>query len=250
MKKLSLHTTEKEWACKCCGLCRPSDKIIRAAEVARFGVNVKWDCINRRIYDGRLYEGEIYLHITSGTRCKAHNDKPQKEGGAGGSKNSEHIVITSSCATCPGFPQRICYSCDGIGVVPTGESQAIDGFFYYIVNGKQIRIDASEVLVYMWECGLIQGLVLYPASVCPDCKGNPNVGRCEHCYKVYYAEDDCPEGIMGYKTNCIGTSCMKCGNKILPYCPTCGGDGTILDYRFHISTGTRYTSWKDLRGEK
>ena len=183
MSKWSNHISHKETACKCgCGLNRMSDEIIDRAEVARAMVNV---CYYGWTPDGWNHKPEIKLHITSGTRCKAHNDSKD----VGGAKNSEHIVHTAPCSTCnstgtlPGFPQRICYTCMGTGIVPINDSKALDGYFYYESNGKHIRVDSSDVLIYMWEMGLINGLVLYN------------------------------------------------------------------NYRFHISTGRRYSSWKDKRGE-
>jgi len=172
--KWSKHIWKSETVCKCnCGLNRMSPDIIKAAEVARFGVNIKcyndpkyWDILFRQ----PDYPDEIKLCITSGSRCQAHNDKPQKEGGAGGSRMSEHIAI----------PPKPTMKSSDVGQ----SSQAFDGWFYYLSNGKQIRIDASEVLIYMWDMEFIGGLILYPKK------------------------------------------------------------------RFHVSTGRRYASWKDLRGAK
>ena len=73
-KMLSEHFSEDEFRCKCgCGTLNVHPQLIATLEQLRalYGVPIK---------------------VTSGCRCRKHNNKPVKDGGAGGAPDSQHIA--------------------------------------------------------------------------------------------------------------------------------------------------------------
>lgn len=143
MKKgyLSEHIKKSEVACKCgCGASDISPDILMKAEFARTAMNIRYaatdELLNKQERGQLELTGEIKLHISSACRCPEHNAKPVSKGGAGGSKNSQHI--TTNLLPC----------------------RAIDGWFYWGTSIEN-RLDAEEVLVRMFQDRLINGLGLY-----------------------------------------------------------------------------------------
>jgi len=71
--QLSRHFTDDEFRCKCgCGALKLHPGFIEALQIVR-------------------EEFGLPMTVTSGCRCKAHNDMPAAQGGAGGHPRSLHI---------------------------------------------------------------------------------------------------------------------------------------------------------------
>lgn len=74
-KMLSKHFSYDEFRCKCgCGTLNVHPQLIRTLEQLR------------AVY------GDVPIKVTSGCRCRKHNSKPVKDGGAGGAPDSQHIA--------------------------------------------------------------------------------------------------------------------------------------------------------------
>lgn len=158
--RISEHTTRKEWTCRCgCGTCEPSMKIIQAIEAGRLAANVKY--VGEQVVSPTTdlfgfhvitFPKGIKIWLSSGSRCKPHNDRSPKVKnergvfGAGGSKNSKHIVS---------------YDRGMLGGTNVYPSNAADGWFYYSTNIKAHRIDCAPILIQMYKDGWIRGLILY-----------------------------------------------------------------------------------------
>lgn len=151
--------------------------------------------------------GDIKIYYTSGCRCRTHNDSKA----VGGSKTSSH-VSEYYCNVCNNHELILdCCTYHGKADIKRRSSKALDGFAYWGDDLEANRVDISDIIRLAWEYHLISGVVLYPYQVCKKCHG-------------------------------MGGSGIT-----LIQCATCGGDGYIKDYRFHIEESDK-RFWTDKRG--